>query len=299
VSRFPAELAIEVASRYGVSGVAVPIVDGGDECELWRLASSPPVVVRVSPAWRSTTELAYSHQVAAEFGAWIPEVICPLVGAEGSTLFRWKARTVSVWPLIRGGPLDRENAALRDQAAGLLARLHRVTPRLVVSEPWRPAAVMNTGPARSMPDDDLDIWLDRWRRDEAAGEPVGLVHGDFYRRNIMCREGQIVGLIDWDDTHHDLLVADLAWAVWEMAKSPDGTMLLVDRADAFLTSYKAFGGPVRRSAALIPLIRAHLRYEVDRAEQAKIRGAPMDETYQAAEITAFHWLRNINQPHCC
>jgi Ser/Thr protein kinase RdoA (MazF antagonist) len=286
---------MEVASRYGASGTAVPIVDGGDECELWRLASSPPVVVRVSPAWRSMTELVYSHQVAAAFSACIAEVTCPLAGADGSTLFLWNARPVSVWPLIQGRPLDCENAALRDQAAGLLARLHRAAPHIAISEPGRRPAVTKTDPARSvLPDNDLDMWLDRWRRGEAAGEPVGLVHGDFYRRNILCRDGKIVGLIDWDDTHHDLLIADLAWAVWEMAKSPDGTTLLLDRADAFLKSYQAAGGPVQQSAALIPLIRAHLRYEVDRAEQARRRGEPMDEEYQAAEITAFHRLRDID-----
>lgn len=285
---------MEVAGRYGVSGIAVPIVDGGDECELWRLASSPPVVVRASPAWRSLSELAYSHQAATAFGS-IPEVTCPLASADGSTLFMWNARPVSVWPLVEGAPLDRENAALRGQAAALLARLHRTASQLVIPE--RRSAAPNADPARSvLPDDDLDNWLDRWRRHGATGEPVGLVHGDFYRRNILCRGGQIVGLIDWDDTHHDLLIADLAWAIWELAKSSDGTRLLLDRADEFLTSYRAAGGPVRRSVALIPLIRIHLRYEVDRAEQAKSRGEPMDEGYQAAEITAFHRLRNVD-PH--
>lgn len=286
---------MEVAGRYGVSGDAVPIVDGGDECELWRLASAPPVVVRASPAWRSVSELGYSHQAATAFGASIPEVTCPLASADGSTLFMWNARPVSVWPLIEGEPLDRENAALRGQAAALLARLHRAASQLVISE--RPTTATNADPTGSvLPDDDLDNWLDHWRRDEGAAEPVGLVHGDFYRRNILCRGGQIVGLIDWDDAHHDLLIADLAWALWELAKSPDGTTLLLDRADAFLTSYQAAGGPVHRSAALIPLIRIHLRYEVDRAEQAKSRGEPMDEGYQTAEITAFHRLRNVD-PH--
>lgn len=295
VTRFPVELAMEVAGRYGASGVAVPILNGGDECELWRLDSSPPVVVRVSPAWRSMTELIHSHHVAAEFGTRIPEVTCPVVGSDGSTLFLWNERPVSVWPLIGGAPLDRTNADLRNQAAELLARLHRAALRIVLPEPTRPPAAAETGTARSiLPDDALDLWLNRWRSDETAGQPIGMVHGDFYRRNILCRDGRIVGLIDWDDTHYDLLIADLAWAVWEMAKSADGTALLTDRAGAFLNAYEATGGPVHRSAALIPLIRAHLRYEVDRAERAKHRGEPADEAYQAAEITAFHGLRSVD-----
>jgi Ser/Thr protein kinase RdoA (MazF antagonist) len=122
-----------------------------------------------------------------------------------------------------------------------------------------------------------------------------MVHGDFYRRNILCRDGRIVGLIDWDEARHDRLVAELAWSVWEFAKSDDGTTLLPDRARAFLNDYRNAGGPIAPSGALLPLIRAHLRYEVDRAEHARNAGEYMDPDYQAAEITAFHTLAEFTQ----
>jgi Ser/Thr protein kinase RdoA (MazF antagonist) len=154
--------------------------------------------------------------------------------------------------------------------------LHRVAPRLALAIPERRWLATGDSGSSQLPDEDLDSWLIRWRSDPAIREPAGLVHGDFYRRNILCRDDRIVGLIDWDDVRHDLLIADLAWAVWELAKSQDGTMLLLDRAEAFLSAYEEAGGLVRRAEALVPLIRVHLRYEVDRADQAKLRGERTD-----------------------
>lgn len=289
---FPASLAEIVADRYGLAGAPDPIVDGGDECLLWRLAAPPVAVVRVSPARRTVAGLAASHRVAAAFGVFVPEVTRPLAAWDGTTVFRWENRPVSVWPLIDGAPLDRENADLRARAAALLARLHLAATRVgdVVAKPVtedRTAA----HPGSRLPDDALDAWCERWLRH--IEEPAGFVHGDFYRRNILCRDGRIVGLIDWDDARHDLLVTELAWAMWEFAKSPDGTTLTGERAAQFLNDYRAAGGPVRPSPALIPLIRLQLRYEVDRAERARHRGEPVDETYQQSEIAAFDALRHM------
>ncbi len=88
-------------------------------------------------------------------------------------------------------------------------------------------------------------------------------------------------------------MTELAWSVWEFAKSPDGTTLLTDRARDFLGDYRAAGGPAEPSEALVPLIRAHLRYEVDRAERARNAGRYMDPDYQKAEIAAFHALKSL------
>jgi hypothetical protein len=82
--------------------------------------------------------------------------------------------------------------------------------------------------------------------------------------------------------------------VWEFAKSADGRTLLPDRARTFLSDYRDAGGPVSPDGALLPLIRAHLRYEVDRAERARDAGQYMDPDYQQAEIAAFHALKSLS-----
>lgn len=280
------ELVAAVIARYGLTeAVAEPIVGGGDECQLWRLNS---VVVRVSPPSRSVAELAWTHRVAALLAESVPEVTCPLTAADGTTVFSWQGQPVSVWPFVPGEPLDRDVTIQRTQAARLLARLHRTGLRQTGN--GRPDATPRPVPTL-LPDPALDAWLAQWHRRD---EPRGWVHGDFYRRNILCRGGRIVGLIDWDEARSDRLVSELAWSVWEFAKSADGTTLLPDRARTFLNDYRDAGGPASSAGALVPLIRQHLRYEVDRAERARDAGRYMDPDYQAAEIAAFRAIKELS-----
>ena len=289
VDGLPAGLAAAIADRYGIVGTAVPILDGGDECRLWRLDS---IVVRLSPQWRTVEELAWTHRVAAALGASVPEVTRPVPAIDGTTAFSWQRAPVSVWPFVDGIPLDREEQPQRARAARLLGRLHRAAAT-APPMPDRPVSPAARAAGSALPDPALDAWLQTWRAIQARHEPSGVLHGDYYRRNILCRAGQIVGLLDWDDARSDLLITELAWATWELAKSPDGTALLVERAADVAAEYRRAGGPARPSAALVPLIREHLRYEVDRAERARLRGEPIDDGYRESEIVAFHALRDV------
>lgn len=198
-------LRAEVLHRYRLSGAAQPLIGGGDECELWWVDASPPLVVRLSPSWRSVAGLAWTHRAARVLAAGNAEVICPLPGLDGTTIFAWRDRPVSVWPYVQGQTLDRDDVNQRTAAAGLLARLHRSA--LATSEPndAPPAPIPPDARVQVLPDAELDAELTGWHDGAARAEPQAVVHGDFYRRNILCRAGKIVGLIDWDDAHVDLL----------------------------------------------------------------------------------------------
>lgn len=283
-SAVPADLSGEIACRYGISGAATPIVGGGDECVVWRVDSRPPTVVRMSPNFRSLGEIAWTHRVV-DLLSDVPEALRPLTARDGSTAFAWRDCPVSVWPFIDGVPLDRDEPDQRRRAAELLARLHRVAAAAgpiadrLTALPVRQPTVL--------PDPELDTWLRDWR----PGPPFGVMHGDFYRRNILCRAGQIIGLIDWDEARQGPLITELARATWELCKAPAGDRLLADRAAQFVDEYRRAGGPAVSSDAMTPLIRQHLRAEVDAAEQARRRGEHIDADYQAAEIRAFTNLR--------
>ena len=41
----------------------------------------------------------------------------------------------------------------------------------------------------------------------------GIVHGDFYRGNLLVDDGFIVGLIDWDEARVDDYVTEFAWSI--------------------------------------------------------------------------------------
>ncbi len=120
--------------------------------------------------------------------------------------------------------------------------------------------------------------------------PVGVVHGDFYRRNLIWRGGRIVGVVDWDEARVDHFGAELAWSVWEFAKRSSGEAMHPDRAIAFLADYAAAGGPGFPDRMITPLIRERLRWEIRRSRCAALQGERPDEVYEAAEVRAFAHL---------
>ena len=293
----------ELSRRHGVEFGAGRAIGGGDEAVVWRVeAGRGEVVVRLAPRWRSTEELAWTHELIAFAARSIPEAIAPLVGGDGTTVFRWEGQPVAVFPLVAGAILDREDGAQRLAAAELLARLRRALPAWpgLRSRPASGQDAPETWPRPADPvewaDPALDAWHEAWLRSPGAARPPIPIHGDFYRRNLLCRDGRILGLIDWDDARLAHPLRELAWSIWELNKVVSGDDLHLDRARAFLDAYVAAGGPVASEdeRAVIPLIRWHLREEARRFRAFVARGIPLsddDYAYDAAELRAFARLR--------
>lgn len=282
----PEGLLAEVRNRYGVVAADGEVVGGGTASKLWRLDAEPAVVVRLSQYY-SLADQEWSSRVAAEFAGKIPEAVTPLKGADGAAVLLWKGQPITVWPLVIGAPLDRQNTAERHQAASLLARLHRAARAFPNLGQGQPLERDDTEAQRLLPDRELDDWLQSWqgRRDEQ----VGWIHRDFFPGNVLCRDGQIVGLVDWDEVEWSPLISELAWSVWEFGKSPAGDALVLDRALDFLSEYERAGGPVRPSNALIPLIRARLRSGIAFWRRVQAAHAVEDQ----AQVAAFSSLRHV------
>lgn len=222
----PERLANFLGERYGLPiSEAEALLGQGDEAAVWWVQGpGRRLIVRASPASRDLEQLTESYALAAVLAGAVAEVTAPVPALDGSLAARCGSRPISVWPFVDGSFLDRGDLDQLRAAAGLLARLHR------------------TGTD--------------WLRDGKPG--FGLVHGDFYSRNLLVRDGKITGLIDWDDARIERLDAELAWATWELAKSPAGDDLLFDHARMFLDAYHRAGGPGRPGADFIGLIRDRL-----------------------------------------
>ncbi|WP_152365118.1 phosphotransferase enzyme family protein [Microlunatus speluncae] len=232
--RLPESLRALLERNFGIRATAtVPVVGQGDEAAVWRVDSEPRLIVRASPASRDPAQLAESYELAWALADRVPEVTAPLRTTTGAVVLPWQGRPVSVWPYVEGGFLDHHDQAQRDAAADLLARLHRAG---------------------------LDL-LRETGRSVTAGQ--GLVHGDFYSRNLLCRDGRIAGLIDWDDVRVERLDAELAWVTWELTKSPAGEDMITDRAVDFVAAYRRAGGPARPGSDFLQLIKERLTGELD------------------------------------
>jgi Ser/Thr protein kinase RdoA (MazF antagonist) len=100
---------------------------------------------------------------------------------------------------------------------------------------------------------------------------MGVVHGDYYRRNLLCRDRRIVGVIDWHEADVRPLIAEVAFAAWEMAHDDD-LRFLPDRARFFVNAY-ANEGPIKswEYESLMPWMQAGLQ-----RPQADVHGSQLD-----------------------
>ncbi len=284
------DLLSAVGERYGLSGRATPLAPGVSGSSLWTLDSVPPVVVRVT-RYHELAEVRQTCRLAAELSKIVSEAVPPLVGSNGERAFLCDGLPVTVWPFVVGEHLDRDDPAQLRQAGHLLARLHRAATIFPgTGDGYIPGRDNAEAAAQLLPDTDLDEWLRSWH---GAG-PAGWMHGDFFWRNILCRHGKIVGLIDWDEAWWGPLVVELAWSVWEFGKSALGDALLPDRATEFLTAYQQSGGPVVPSSVLIPIIRERLRRGIAFFRRIAGKGFTIDPVDERAQFAAFESLAHVS-----
>jgi Ser/Thr protein kinase RdoA (MazF antagonist) len=302
---FPEPLVADVERRYGLRVSALEPLAGGYECDVALLTTvgGERRVLRVSPAARSVQELAWAYDLAGYASLHIPQAVAPLAARDRSRVFTHARRPVSLFPFVDGHLLDREDAAERNAAARLLGRLHRVLPGWPAARPrpdppsHRPTAPHVASEAElaeqgaTLPDAALDRFIAGWRAGSRL--PPAPLHGDFYRGNLLCMDGEVVGLLDWDDALFGSREYELAWTVWELAQAPEPAVTLDSaRAMRFLEAY-AETGPVdvAERGWVVPLIRAHLRFEVWRAAIEEGQGMQVDHEYIARNVAAFDALR--------
>jgi Ser/Thr protein kinase RdoA (MazF antagonist) len=290
----PEGLLRAVDDRYGLRGRARPIASGVSGSSLWRLDSDPPVLVRRSHYYE-LQHVIRTGGIADRLARTVPEAVSPIKGSDGDAAFLWDGLPVSVWPFVDGEELDRHDPEMIKHAGRLLARLHRaesVSPEAI--DERIPGEDGAAAAAALLPDPELDEWLRSWSSTPTDAEPVGWMHGDFFWRNILCRHGRIVGLIDWDDAWCGRLIIELAWSMWEFGKSPEGNALRRDRATEFLRSYRQAGGPAYSATDLIPIVRERLRRDIAFFRRVAAMGHPIDPVDEQAKFDAFASLAHVS-----
>jgi len=242
--------------------------------------------LHASPRWRTRAELHWVHAVVRHVHVSVPQAVVA-IERWGRTTFEWDGRLLALFPFIDGSTLDREDAKLRKQAARLLAGIHTglldwtAGPRPAPSER---APAFPTKPA-DLDDPDLDVWWEGVRDQEWVEGPT---HGDYYRRNLLCANREIVGIIDWHDAEVRPLAVELAGATFELCRD-DEHLLDTGRAEEFLASYRDAGGPVpdRDIEMLGPLMRTWIRNDV---LGSLASGGDASSDYIAKQIRAFRSL---------
>ena len=259
---------------------------GGEESSAYRIGGN---VIRIGPKWRSDAELEWAYRVTSHAAETVPEVVAPRRTPDGEAIIRVGERPVSVWPYRAGTWSDEDDDATFDQAANLLARLHRSLQTFAPGPRPGPGPVIADVP--ELEDPELDAWLERFDATHTRRQPL---HGDYYHGNMLSDDGRIVALLDWDETFIGPPERELAWAAWEW-----GDVLWtfdLDDALEFVEGYIHAGGTADRvdDIAIRQLARQRVRWEVRYSRAAHKRGITLDDDdneYEARQLEAFAALR--------
>lgn len=222
------------AAAVGALALDSPVGDplvGGRVSKVWRcIRDGVPVAVRQSPGWRTLDEVAYEWDVLKRLRAEGAPVALPceepqVVEDHVWGAFEWIDGSHPVRPVADPAAYGQFLAELHvlteplSESVGQRARWCRVDQFM---DHERTTAGLTLRALLSDFEAEFGArgqWLGRLAREvdgrlQAAGVgelPTCVAHGDFGPHQILVRGDDRVGaLIDWDFTHLDLRVADLA-----------------------------------------------------------------------------------------
>ncbi len=271
---------------------------GGYECDVWRIrADNLDYIVRICPEWRQAEDIRRIYDYVKIVADYVSEVIAPIPTRTGHHLFDYQGRGILLFPFVAGDMLDRENTMLIRHSAETLARIHIASldlpENIIDNAPSAPSLTLNREDPKSIQDPELDRWYNEFINREDL--MMGMMHGDYYRGNILCDDNHIYGVIDWDECYYGAIIREVAWATWEMCHTETGDNLDMKKVISFLVTYAQTNHRISRMKfnAIIPLIRYHLRYEIRRSFVMEEAGQDWDNDYREQEIRAFNNLRNL------
>lgn len=239
-----ASLVERLLAPTGISSNGLELVGSGFDNEMWRAGS---VVVRL-PRRQAAVELLRNEQ------RWLEEVSAGLELATPSIL--WKGEPSDLYPYpfsvmtwidgalaLRHGPLTTDVSASRLGVA--LLAMHRLAPHDAPMNPLRGVALeQRVESFASNNERDGDGWLERHfhhalRAPRFTGQPRWL-HGDIHGGNLIVRDGELVGIIDFGDLCGGDPAGDLGGALLAVHPSVWGPLTKAYPADG-ATWQRAFG----------------------------------------------------------
>ncbi|MBX3111789.1 MAG: phosphotransferase [Fimbriimonadaceae bacterium] len=225
----------------------VCVLRGGEWNDVWRVqADGKDYVVRWAPPAADEVALEGSHQLMSLASRQVSGVFPPIPNTLGRTVTDLGGRLVAVLPYVHGWKGER--GKVNAEAAGAwLGCLHRCAVSLPTKALKDEFAVLTPYVAslqsRGIELEPLRRALESWL-DELEGQPTGFIHGDYYPSNVILFDGQIAGVIDWDEATVGPLVWELGRAVWEFAGDAENRTFDGQVAHAFLEGYVRERGPM-------------------------------------------------------
>lgn len=272
----------EVLAEFGLAGASARPLEGGRMNRHWLAEKAGErLVVRRCRSSRGLESVRWEQELIAHVGRRGWPVALASVGESGSTAFVFAGAVWSVAPFLEGGPGDAESVAMRTIYGRLLGRLHRDMgsfegsgQRPGIGKTWELDVLVERAGAggfngllavfaREYPELAGRIRRERYRNLRELSHlhypdlPERAIHGDFHPWNLLFREGQITGVLDFDQCRVDALACDIAPLL--MPFEPLEPRL----AAAFFSGYESVRPLSENEWAILPaLVRAALLWWV-------------------------------------
>lgn len=309
-------------------------LEGGYLNDVFRIdvAGRDSLVLRIY-ALPTTVEMVASEQtLVGRLANHLPEVPRPLPASNGATLVETtiggERRVAAMSPFLNGVPLDPQLAEDRTAAARALARLHAAMASIDGwgSRPGRPAWAEldwrgndwwqwddcrrllrdEDCPLEARQRDDVERRLSeemealpaRLDRLAALGLPAQPIHGDYYAGNLLVRDGEVTGILDWDECRLDWRAFEVSSALWSFCRLPAKLALDAGRTAAFIADYRSAGGEfteVERGAS-VELIRITRFGEALYTLGRDRRGLEVEWDYLVSNVEAIQYLDGVDAP---
>lgn len=226
---------IEVLQAFGLAGATIRAHSGGSINRHWFVHDgSRDVVLRQSPAHRSRESIEWEQSLVGFAGANGWPVATALRAAGGTRVVEYNGHCWVAMPKLSGEPLSEPTPAMYHNRGRLLARLHRDLAAFPddIQKPgagkaweldaWLAPANIGTFnevlAAFAFEEPDVSALIRRYRyrnlrelsRLHYPELPDMPIHGDFQGANLLWRDGQLTGLLDFDFARRDAHVCDLA-----------------------------------------------------------------------------------------
>lgn len=235
MGQFAAVVPDDVLRAFGLEGARQQTLEAGHVNQHWRIGKGGErVVLRKYGVPRSDAGIHWEQDVMAFAAAqgWPVPLARPT--ATGGRVFRRDGEAWTCHAFLDGKQATADTAALRNIIGRLLGRLHRDLAGFAVEgqrpgfgKTWELDVVVEAAGAgsfnalvaafgREYPDLAANIRRQRYRNLRELSRlhypdlPDYPIHGDFAPRNLLFREGQLTGLLDFDFARSDARVCDLA-----------------------------------------------------------------------------------------
>ena len=304
-----------IKAEYGIEIGQLHRLEGGEKNMVYRIDRSP-YVLRVYQKSADRSGIHFEHALLLSLQKRLSYISQPYVTKSG-TFLEIDGHPAAVMRYIDGITPAREDidGAFCHQAGICLGEIHRQASGAASALP----AVRSRKSLLEMDFFDNDMyswdtataWLaktkyrtrlpyfkDTLRFCESyfhtkKFSPLLPIHGDYYEGNLLCRDGKIVGVIDFDDTKLEFPEYEIARSLWEFTRDDATFTFRPALREAYLSGYSSIMSIALTESDVLAVVGFVRIMEILSNASSMIKGDLLEGFDEEYNDLNFKWSKKI------